>query len=200
MDDIVQSLAKALNSRNILWGIGGSYLLKTYGIVDEVHDLDIIVAAEDITKAIQVLDTIAKRKSIPVKDEYRTKHFSVYSYEGLSIDVMSTFRIEHIAGIYEFVLDELSIVDRRPVNGIEIPFTSLEDWLIAYKLMKGRDSKEVIGVNLVQCQIVTNELFLEGRSNVHSFKDFSKKYPINHRNSFYYIHNGSAVPNVTRSR
>ena len=141
MDDIVLSLAKELNSSNILWGIGGSYLLKAYGIVEEVHDLDIIVATEDILKAIQVLDTIAEQKSIPVKDEYKTKHFSVYSYEGLSIDVMSTFRIEHLAGIYEFVFDELSIVERRRVNGIELPLTSLEDWLIAYKLMRGRESK-----------------------------------------------------------
>lgn len=161
MDDIVQSLAKALNSSNILWGIGGSYLLKAYGIVDEVHDLDIIIAAEDIPKAIQVLDTIAERKSIPIKDEYKTKHFSVYSYEGLSIDVMSTFRIEHIAGIYEFVLDELSIVERRQVNGIEIPFTSLEDWLIAYKLMRGRDSKVEMIENYLDSKGISHKSLLQ---------------------------------------
>lgn len=141
MENIVVSLATQLNKKNIKWGIGGSYLLKSYGIVEEVHDLDIIVAEDDILIATQILDLIADRKSIPIKEEYKTKHFYVYSYRGLSIDVMSSFRIEHSDGIYEFLLDDLSIVKRRKMEGVYVPFTSLEDWLIAYKLMKGREEK-----------------------------------------------------------
>lgn len=141
MDDVVISLAKHLNKENIIWGIGGSYLLKEYGIVDEVHDLDIIVSEEDVKKTVEILDSIAERKTIPVKNEYRTKHFHVYSYRGVSIDVMSTFRIEHENGVYEFLLDDQSIVLKQQKQGVIIPFTSLEDWLIAYKLMKGRGEK-----------------------------------------------------------
>jgi hypothetical protein len=141
MDDIVLSLAKVLNSHNILWGVGGSYLLRIYGIVEQVHDLDIIIAPKDIAKAVQVLDSIAQRKAIPVKKEYKTKYFYVYSYGGLSIDVMSRFRIEHSEGVYEFVMDELSIVEHKNIDGTLVPLMSLEDWLIAYTLMKGRSSK-----------------------------------------------------------
>jgi len=107
LDDIVTSLAEQLNKANIIWGVGGSYLLKEYGIVEEVHDLDIIVAEEDVKKTIEILNSIAKRKIIPVKNEYRTKHFYIYSYRGVSIDVMSTFRIEHTEGVYEFLFDGL---------------------------------------------------------------------------------------------
>jgi len=161
MDDIVLNLAKALNSNNVLWGIGGSYLLKAYGIVEEVHDLDIIVAENDISKVIQVLDAIAERKPRPVKEEYKTKHFYVYSYDGLSIDVMSAFRIIHTTGIYEFVLDEMSIVERRNINNIKIPFTSLEDWLIAYKLMKGRESKIEMIENYLKSAGIRHKNLLE---------------------------------------
>jgi len=141
LDDIIIGLAEHLNSENILWGIGGLCLLREYGIVEEVHDLDIIVAENDVKKTIEILDSIADRKSIPLKTEYRTKYFYVYSYRGVSIDVMSTFRIEHSDGIYEFLLDDQSIVLIRQKQGVIIPFTSLEDWLIAYKLMRGREEK-----------------------------------------------------------
>ena len=161
MDDIVLTIAKALNTSNILWGIGGSYLLKAYGIVEEVHDLDILVAEKDIDKAIQVLDTIANRTSIPMKKEYKTKHFYVYSYAGLSIDVMSGFRITHPSGIYEFILDEQAIVERRKMNGIMLPYTSLEDWLISYKLMKGRGSKVAVIENYLNTQGIAHKKLLE---------------------------------------
>ncbi len=161
MDDIIISLAKSLNSKNILWGIGGSYLLKSYDIVENVQDLDIIVAEKDILKALQVLDFIADRKSIPVKEEYKTKYFYVYSYRGLSIDVMSAFRIEHFDSIYEFVLDDLSIAKIRKMEGVYVPFTSLEDWLIAYKLMKGRESKVEMIENYLDSEGIENVKLLE---------------------------------------
>lgn len=161
MDDVVTSLAKILNKENITWGIGGSYLLKEYGIVDEVHDLDIIIAEDDVIKTIEILNSIAERKTIPVKNEYRTKHFHVYVYRGVSIDVMSTFRIEHTEGVYEFLLDDQSIVLMQQRQGVIIPFTSLEDWLIAYKLMNGREEKVELIENYFRLEGLNHKELLE---------------------------------------
>ncbi|MCF8021065.1 MAG: hypothetical protein K9L62_16940 [Vallitaleaceae bacterium] len=161
MDDVVTSLAEHLNKENIIWGVGGSYLLKEYGIVDEVHDLDIIVSEEDVKKTIEILDSIAERKTIPVKNEYRTKHFHIYSYRGVSIDVMSNFRIEHDNGVYEFLLDDQSIVFKKQKQGVVIPFTSLEDWLIAYKLMKGREEKVELIENYFRTEGLNHRELLE---------------------------------------
>ncbi len=141
MDDIVVDLAQVLNENHILWGIGGSYLLKSYGILEDVHDLDILVSEKDIDKTLEILDSIGERKTIPIKNEYTTRHFHVFSYKGLSLDIMSGFRIKHVDGVYEFILDNKAIVKREIRQGISIPYTSLEDWLIAYKLMKGRQEK-----------------------------------------------------------
>lgn len=165
MDDVVTSLAEHLNKENIMWGIGGSYLLKEYGIVDEVHDLDIIVSEKDVKKTVEILDSIAERKGIPIKNEYRTKHFHVYSYRGVSIDVMSDFRIEHANGVYGFLLDDLSIVFKKQKQGVIIPFTSLEDWLIAYKLMKGRGEKVKLIENYFRIEGLNHRELLERTIN-----------------------------------
>lgn len=152
MNHILIELAKNLNNENILWGVGGSVLLKSYGIIDEVHDIDILISKKDIKRALEVLDRIAVRQEIPMKDEYKTEYFYVYMFRGVSIDVMSSFRINHINGIYEFILDKDSIVKKEKRNDVVIPYSSLEDWFIAYKLMIGRENK----VKLIEKYLTLN--------------------------------------------
>ncbi len=69
-----------------------------------------------------------------------------------SIDVMSSFRIGHSCGIYEFILDKESITKYADYHGTIVPFTSLEDWLIAYQLMIDREVK----VNLIKRYLEAN--------------------------------------------
>lgn len=161
MDKIVVDLAQVLNVNHILWGIGGSYLLKSYGILEDVHDLDILVSEKDIDRTLEILDSIGERKTIPVKKEYLTRHFHVFLYKGLSIDIMSGFRISHPDGVYEYILDDKAIVKREIRQGVSIPFTSLEDWLIAYKLMKGRQTK---------VEMIENYLHTYGIGNLDQLK------------------------------
>ncbi len=152
MNEVLRKLAKNLNDADILWGIGGSLVLKAYGIVDQVHDIDLLVSKGDIEKAIMLLDKIANRKSVPVKKEYKSKHFYVYEMDGISIDLMSSFRISHRAGIYEFILDDRSITKKVMVGDFFLPYTSLEDWFVAYSLMIGRDKK----VKLIKDYLMDN--------------------------------------------
>lgn len=141
MLDVLLKLAKALNAENIVWGIGGSLLLKSYGIVDEVNDIDIIVSAQDIVKAVEILDRIAVKQNIPLKEEYKTKTFLTYKIDDISIDVMSSFIIMHPEGEYEYKFGKDSISKEEIIADTIIPYTSLEDWFVAYSLMVGRDNK-----------------------------------------------------------
>lgn len=159
MQSVLEKLAGLFSSENILWGVGASLLLREYGLVNKAHDIDIIVSARDIEKAILILDSIAKRIEIPVKEGYLTERFLVYELEGISIDIMSSLRIKHSKGVYEFIFDELSIVDHIESNGQTIPLTSLEDWLVAYDLMTGREAKvRLIKKHLVKHGVHNPEL------------------------------------------
>lgn len=141
MIEMVCKIAKALNDEGILWAIGGSFVLQAYGLVEEVHDLDLLIASQDIDRASLVLDRIALRQAIPVKAEYHTQYFMVYELDGLAIDVMANFRIQHSMGIYNFPFDASSISKHLTYKGIQLPLSSLEDWLVAYDLMVGRSQK-----------------------------------------------------------
>lgn len=109
MYEAIRELSQALNGVDILWGVGGSLMLQTYGIINEVHDIDFIIAKCDIDKAIKVMNQIAIIKEAPIQKEYHTEHFYTYRLNGINIDVMSSFKISHSCGIYEFILDEASI-------------------------------------------------------------------------------------------
>ncbi len=134
-------LANALNNDGICWGIGGSLLLNKYGLVDQVNDIDIIVSQSDIDRAVNILDRIAMRIPAPIKEEYGTKYFYHYLLNEIDIDVMSRFIIKHDSGSYEFPFDEGSITCITKIENIELPYMSLEEWLIAYMLMPHREQK-----------------------------------------------------------
>lgn len=141
IEKILNILGRRFNEVGIHWAVGGSCLLKVYGIVDQVGDIDLLFAYQDITQVLLIMDEICYRKEIPIKSEYETAAFYVYECDQISIDIMANFRIKHEDGVYEFIFDDQSIVYREELYGVEIPYTSLEDWLVAYDVMINRESK-----------------------------------------------------------
>lgn len=139
--EMIVKVARTLNDNNILWGIGGSLLLKSYGLLDAVNDVDIIVAEKDIERALVALDSIGNRVAVPTKNEYITKCFHVYEIDGIDMDVMAGFKIRHDQGIYEYPMDEASVTKYEIWDNVRIPYLSLEDWLVAYRLMINREEK-----------------------------------------------------------
>jgi hypothetical protein len=141
MKESLLKIAKILNEAEVTWGVGASLMLHSLGIVEEVNDIDIMVAIKDKDKAVKVLEKIANHIPTPQKDEYETRYFGTFEVDGTDLDVMSGFRIKHSDGVYEFPMDEQSVVKNEVIDGIRIPYTSLEDWLVAYMIMIKRESK-----------------------------------------------------------
>jgi hypothetical protein len=141
LDEVLLKVARLLNRHGIRWGIGGSLVLKRHGLIKQVNDIDIIIAEEDIERAVSYFDRVAKRMNPPLDHSCQSKHFHKYTWKGVKIDVMAGFMIKHAEGAYEFVFDELSVDDVAIVDLVQLPYTSLEDWLIAYMLMPGREEK-----------------------------------------------------------
>lgn len=152
MEKTLIKLAIEFNNNGIRWGIGGSLLLKMHSLVEMANDIDIIVSIMDINRAVEILDRVASRVIAPIKEEYSTKYFFQYKLDGISIDVMSQFTIKHDCGSYEFIFDDKSIADTVVIEDIKIPYTSLEDWLIAYMLMISREKK----VSIIWNHLITN--------------------------------------------
>lgn len=144
INNVLINIAKNLNNSNILWGVGGSLLLKKYNLLEKVNDIDIIVDYKDINKVEDIMNNLGKQKEIKGQLNYSTKRFLEYEIDGIDIDIMSIFIINGQSFKYEFYFDEKSITNYDNIKGIIIPYTSLEDWYIAYMLMEGRDEKVLL--------------------------------------------------------
>lgn len=139
--DTLAEVARALNQEGVRWGVGGSVLLQRFGLENEPHDIDILVAEQDVECAARVLDKLGTRKTGSEQGSYVTFRFLEYVVDGTDIDVMAGFGIRHTAGIYVYAFDEQAVTDSMVAGTAVVPLTAIEDWCVLYQLMAGREQR-----------------------------------------------------------
>lgn len=146
---VLSMVADKLNKGNITWGIGASVMLHHYGLVAMPNDIDILVDIKDIEKVDSILKEMGEKKPLNPLKMYSTKYFYEYDIQGVDIDVMAGFIINHEEGSYEYTFHKDSLVFEKvnnssaedSIDNITLPYTTLEDWYILYQLIPGRENK-----------------------------------------------------------
>lgn len=134
--DVLKKISQGLNKLNCTWGIGGSVLLNQYNLVDQPKDIDILIDSSYTHKIKSFMDTIGQPIVLPSKAPFLTKDFFGYNVDGVTIEFMGDFKIDlGDNNIYEFILDNKSIAHTKTIDGINIKFTTLEDWIVTYSVM-----------------------------------------------------------------
>jgi len=152
MFNTLSYIGKMLNDNEIVWAVGASILLNQFGLVDKPNDIDIFIDVKDIEKADEILKSIAEKKQWQETATYSTKYFYEYVIDGIDIDVMAGFAVNHINGTFEYTFDHTSISEFKVINGVDIPFTSLEDWFVIYQLISNREPK----VKMIENYLLSN--------------------------------------------
>jgi DNA-3-methyladenine glycosylase I len=137
---VLARIGRALEAAGILWAVGGSAMLYRHGIVDDFHDLDLVVGAQDAQKADAVLSALGTVQEKAPSDTFASDFYRSYEIEGVEVDAMAGMVIISDGRPCRYLFDEDSITGRWPVNGVHIPLAALEDWYILYLLM-GRAEK-----------------------------------------------------------
>ncbi|QGH35973.1 hypothetical protein GI584_18790 [Gracilibacillus salitolerans] len=150
-----------LKNKNIIWGVGGSLLLSFYKIIDKPNDIDILVDETNATKLNEIMSSIGKAKEALSSHPFRTMNFSKYRINGIDIDVMGGFAIQHDEGIYKISLQQESIVTHKKINGVDIPLCSLEDWYILYWLIPNKQEKALLIENFLRTNGIIYPQLLE---------------------------------------
>lgn len=152
MFDVLGSIGEKFNNSNIKWAVGASILLSQFGLIDKPNDIDIVVDINDIKKADKILKDMGEKKIFKKPSTYSTKFFYEYVINEIDIDIMAGLAINHDNGIFEYIFDNSSISEFKVINGVKIPFTSLEDWYVIYQLIPNREAK----VNMIEKYITSN--------------------------------------------
>jgi predicted nucleotidyltransferase len=164
MNEIFSTLSyigEKLNNSDITWAVGASLLLNQYGLVDKPNDIDIFVGIKHIHKADEILKSVSEKKKWEKSEAYSTKYFYEYIVRGIDVDVMSGFVVNHNRGVFEYIFDHQSISEVITINGIDIPFTSLEDWYVLYQLIPNRETKVKLIENYLLSRGIKKPFLLE---------------------------------------
>ena len=145
-------IGEKLNNSDIVWGVGASILLNQFGLIDRPNDIDICIDIKDIERADEILRSIGKKKQWEKTATYATKYFYEYIIDGIDVDVMAGFAVNHNSGIFDYTFNHKSISEFKVINGVNIPFTSLEDWYVIYQLIPNRESK----VKMIEKYLLSN--------------------------------------------
>lgn len=154
MFNTLSYIGEKLNSSNIVWGVGASILLNQFGLIKKPNDIDIFVDSKDIDKADKILKGIGEKKIYEKTTTYSTKYFYEYIINEIDVDVMAGFAVNHNSGVFEYTFDNNSIAEFKKINGVDIPFTSLEDWYVIYQLIPNRELK----VKMIENYLLSNEI------------------------------------------
>lgn len=154
-------IGEKLNTNGITWAVGASVLLNQFGFVDRPNDIDIFVDIKDIERADEILKNIGEKKKWERTEAYSTKYFYEYIIEGIDVDVMAGFAVNHNSGVFEYIFDHASVSEFRKINEVDIPFTSLEDWYVIYQLIPNRQAKVKMIESYLMSKGIRNSILLE---------------------------------------
>ena len=139
---LLSKLAAEFRKEKLTWSVGASLLLYLKGYVEEFHDLDIMVTAEDAEKMESILHTFGTlRPSEP--GTYATKHFREFLIGDIEVDMIGGFAIVKDGEVYDCDLHPSQIEGFTEVLGQQIPLQSVALWRTYYALI-GREAKVAI--------------------------------------------------------
>ena len=124
----------------IVWGIACSMNLFLRGIVDEFHDLDLIVDGEDIHKVKKIMDKLGARIIGTGGNGYcESEHYYHYQLGRVDIDVISGFKVRTFGTefIYRIRSKEVDYTTLYEEKKVHIPMIPLEALYILYSMMEG---------------------------------------------------------------
>ena len=121
----------------VRWGLACSMNLFLRGVVDEFHDLDLLVEAKDIGKIITIMEKNGAKLIATGGNGYcESDVYMHFQFGRIDIDIISGFRLITFGTsfLYEFNENEL---DKIEVDKTEIPLISMEALYILYSMMEG---------------------------------------------------------------
>lgn len=138
-------IAQSMDAQQIRWAVGGSLMLYLRGAAKVYNDIDLVIATDDAKAAIICLDALCEPLDVPPPPSkariFHSRYFRQYQLDGVDIDLMAGMAIRTDAIDYYDAFDILGPCGYAEVKGRRIPLGAMEDWLILYSLMVGRQEK-----------------------------------------------------------
>ncbi len=148
---VLCQISAVLNNIGAQWALGGSAMLYLRGMVDDFHDIDIMVSSISVGSVASHFDSIAARLVTVPNDNFSSQNFLQYDMGGIGIDIICDFGIVSNGVVHTYNWCDNDIDSTAILQGVSVPLHSLAVWRQFYLLM-GRLAK----VELIDNAIVAD--------------------------------------------
>ena len=141
-EETLKKFITLMSECEIVWGVGGSFLLEKYELCSNPSDLDLWIQSSDMPK---VRKKFCEFEEIETNIPYLTPqyHYKIMFYD-MEVDFVACFIKKPNQNTYKYTIDPQNIKYLELNSGIKIPCLYLEDWYVIYKLLKRDDKAEMI--------------------------------------------------------
>lgn len=146
--EVLKKIAHRFNEAHVVWALGASMLLYFKGITSEFHDIDLMIANEDVECVRTILSEMGEIQPPNPNSKYRTKTFMEFIIDSIDVDVMAGFSIISDGKVFDCSLQEEQVVEKMSLGTELIPLQSPLLWREYYQLM-GRTEK----VKMIECAL-----------------------------------------------
>ena len=151
-------LADEFNKSGIRWGLACSMNLFLRGLVDEFHDLDLVVEEEDIPKVKDIMEKNGGiLKATGGNGFCESNCYMHFQLKRVDIDIISGFRIITFGTKFLYNFNE-SEIEYIKVEEKKIPLIPVEALYLLYAMMEGWQAKRRYKRLLIGEYLVTRDL------------------------------------------
>ena len=130
-------LLEKFNSGKVNWAVGCSMNLFLRGVVDDFHDLDIIVDSESIPEIKKIMEELgAELVGTGGNGFCESDIYLHYQLGREDVDIIAGFRVITFGTSYYYKYDRAEI-DMLEILDVEVPAISLEAMYLLYYMMEG---------------------------------------------------------------
>ena len=152
------TLYDELNKADIRWGLECSTNLFIRGIVDEFHDLDLLVDIKSIPKIEEIMGKLgAILKETGGNGYCESDMYMHFQFGRIDVDVISGFRLVTFGTHFEYYLnpEELQYMH---LEGRNIPLVSMEALYLLYSMMEGWQARRRYKRVLIEEYLLREEI------------------------------------------
>ena len=142
--ELLKKIALRFNDANITWALGASMLLYFKNITIEFHDIDLMIANEDVESVQKILSKMGEIQPPNPNSKYKTKSFMEFIIDSIDVDVMAGFSIVSDGKVHDCSLHKEQIVEWMTLENTKIPLQSPILWCEYYRLMGRKEKVDVI--------------------------------------------------------
>ncbi len=139
IDKVLNNVTNVFIKNDIMYGIGGSYMLDRCYFKTKVNDIDIFIAKKDLTKTFNVMklyDKLSSNAVVNIKSLYHQR----YLINDIQIDLMADMYICHHQQWFLYSLHDQEQLQN--INGKDYMY--IEDWYYIYWLLNRKDKVKLI--------------------------------------------------------